>query len=157
MKYYMALLLLFFLINNGYGQIQCEQYDQIILEIKESKELKDYVKKNNIKRINFDIPHFLSPFCESAFYFYSIKLSKTETEYCKTDNWLFTDLTIEEAYLKQKSDKKNTLILYFSNVVENQIIIEVRSKKFSPESLLFLYKITENTIVKTETLFKIIN
>lgn len=50
---------------------------------------------------------------------------------------IFTNVVLEEECLKQKSKKKETLNLYFSNLVEDQIIIEIHRKKFSPERLLF--------------------
>ena len=150
MKNYTVFFIFLFLIDYCYGQIPCKQYDQILLEIKKSSEVINFAKKYNIKKVNFDIQHFLYPFCENAYKFNSVQLSDNEREYCKTNKWIYTDAPEEEC-LKQKCKKKKTLNLYFSTLVENQIIIEIHRKKFSPERLLFLYKISENSIERIET------
>lgn len=134
-----------------YGQEAKVPYDELIASVKKSGELIDFTKKHNIDKLNFQVKKDLYPLCENFNMFNKNNLTQRILDFCNNSDWLSSELK-KEAGLKGKCDKgKKTLRLYFTETIDNLIIAEVVIKGIEQESLLFLYKIENNEVLKIES------
>ena len=62
-------------------------YDKIIVDIKKSKELKEFSTNHNVKKLNFKVKQYLYPFCENYNMFKKDSLTQEIIDSCANDDW----------------------------------------------------------------------
>jgi hypothetical protein len=148
MKYIWINLIVLLICSNIFFQNKSELYDKIIFDIENSKELEEFTISHNINKLNFKVKQYLYPFCENYNMFKKENLNKEIIETCINDNWFSSELERDDALKNKCSKGKKTLILYFTNTVDNYIIAEIVVKKAEQESLLFLYKFDNEALIE---------
>lgn len=146
-----AIVLLMF--SNIYSQNKLSLYDKIVMDIKNSKELALFTTSHNIEELNFEIKEHLYPFCESYNVFKKSNLNKKIIESCSNGDWFSSKLIKEEALKNKISKGEKPMMVYFTNSIENHIIVEIVAEIARQESLFFLYKFDDkNSIEKLKAI-----
>jgi hypothetical protein len=137
-------------------------YENVIKDIKSSKDFNQFSKRRNILCSNFYVQKYDYSICGFGQMFKDEKFNQDYKEICDEDYDLVKyDSSISN--LDKFSDKgENCFIIYFSEIVNNRILVEVISKddesKSGHESLYYLYLIEEsNNKVKLIESIKVIH
>lgn len=153
MKYIVINIIALLMCSSIFCQNKSALYDKIILDIKHSKELAEFTTSHNVKKLTFKVKQYLYPFCENYNMFKKGNFNKEIIEYCSKDDWFSSELKKDEALKRKCTKGKKPLILYFTNIIDNYIIAEIVVKRAEQESLLFLYKLdNETSIEKVEAI-----
>lgn len=130
---------IFSIFSISFGQSSIDVYENILKEIKNSNDFKEYTIDSKKKYSNFKISPYLSSFCEN--FTFNKNYMEISEDYCINADIINEEIILRNDIKKLSGKGKKTHMVYFSKTIDSYISVEVSVRKWKHESLLYLFKI----------------
>ncbi len=121
-------------------------YDDAITLIKKTQKFKEYLSDNKSLNDNFKDSKKMYSFCE-LYIFFKEETNFNINNYCENEDWI-NDTVIKNCDLKKKSDRgEKSFNLRFTNTIESYFIAEIKSRSKTNNTLIYLFKIKDGSVV----------